>query len=505
MALVSFTTRSGVEIRDNILRTLKNGLVRRGVPSPNVGPGSDFFVLATALGNELSVVEANAIVKCDAQMVDTAVEDDLLRIAALWGMSKQPASGSLGNVIIDNSAASPIATGAELTDTAGLRFKVSVGGTYAVGASVPIEAIATGKATDHSEDDVLRWVNAPPFCDDKVAVDVGGLTNGHDADDDESLRARVLALLQNPPGAGNWEDVCEKAEQSAAQIQKSFCYPALQGPGTQHVAVVAAPTATNKNRDVNALVMSGTVVPYVLAKVAQHSLITTTTVANVNTDVAFAVSIPEAPTANPAGPGGGWLNGTPWPAPDGVTTFRCTVTAVTSTTVFTVDATTSPAIGVSRIAWLSPTDWTLYTALVSNVSGTSGAYVITIDRAFTGLTTGAYIWPECTNAQAYVDAILAAYALLGPGEKTTNASALIRGFRHPAPSAGWQYALGPGLCRALTNAGDEVADVQFYHRTDGTTTSTVSSGQVKPQVPGTVTDAPNQFVPRHVAIYRVAS
>ncbi len=231
---------------------------------------------------------------------------------------------------------------------------------------------------------------------------------------------------------------------------------------------------------------------------------TTTTVANVNTDVAFALSLPEAPTANPAGPGGGWVNGTPWPAPDGVSTFRCTVTAVTSTTVFTVDATTPPTIGVSRVAWLSPTEWKLYTALVTNVSGTSGAYVVTLDRAFTGITTTSYIWPECANAQVYVDAILAAYALLGPGEKTTNASALARGFRHPAPSNGWPSALGPQLARAISNAGDEVEDVTFYHRTDGTTTLTTAGGTVKPQAPSAITDPPNQFIPRHIGLYRAA-
>ncbi len=505
MALVQFTAPDSTTYRDNILRTLKNGLIRRGVPSPNVGPGSDFFVLATALGNELAVVSANAIVKCDEQMPDTAVDVGLLRIASLFGMEKQPAAGSFGNIVISNSAASPIASGAQLTDTSGLLYEVSVGGTYAVGASVPIDAIATGKATDHAEGDVLRWVNAPPYCDDKVTVDVGGLTNGHDADDDESLRARVLATFQNPPGSGNWEDVAEKAEQSATQVQKAFVYPAIQGPGTQHVAVVAAPTATNKNRDVAALVMSGSVAPYVLAKVAQHSLITTTTVANVNTDVAFALALPEAQTANPSGPGGGWLNGTPWPAPDGVSSFRCKVTAVTSSTVFTVDDALSPSVGVSRVCWLSPLTWTVYTALVTAVSGATGAWVITVDNAFTGITTGAYIWPACVNGQLYVDSILAAYGLMGPGEKSTNASALIRGFRHPIPGNSWPSSLGPHLARAVSNAGDEVEDVQFFHRTDGTTTLTTSSGQVRPQVPGAVGDPPNIFVPRNIAFYRVPS
>lgn len=504
MALHSFTAPDATVVRDNICRTLKNGLIRRGVPEPNVGPGSDYYILATALGNEVAVVSANGIVKCDEQMPDTAVGDALVRTCAVFGLSPQAASGSVGNIVLRNSAASPVATGAELVDVGGLRYAVEVGGSYAVGASVPVVAIATGRATNHAEGDVLRWVSAPPYCDDKADVDVGGLVNGDDADDDESLRARLLALLQTPPGSGNWEDVAEKAEQSAPQVKKAFVYPALQGPGTQHVAVVAAPTSTSKERDVDSLVMSGEVVPYVLGKVAQHSYITTTTVTNVNTDVALAISIPEAPTANPSGPGGGWLNGTPWPAPDGVTTFKCAVTAVTSSTVFTVDAVTAPTIGVSRICWLSPTTWTLFTALVTNVSGTTGAYVVTIDRAFTDIAAGSYIWPACENAQVYVDALLAAYSLMGPGEMTGNASALVRGFRHPTTANSWPSALGPHLARAVSNSGDEVEDVTFYYRTDGTTTLTTAGGTVKPQLPPYYFSPPKIFIPRHIGFYRAA-
>lgn len=499
-----FTAKDPVAIRDDVLRTIKNGLIKQGVTNPNVGPNSDWFVIATAIGNELAVVGANAIVKADQQMPDTAVEDDLARIAALFGLEKQPAAGSIGPVVIEASATSPIETGRELIDSAGLRYEVVTGGNYDDDSTVTIRAIDTGAATNHAAGDQLQWVSAPPYCSDKVTVGTGGLVNGIDEENDEVLRSRVLAVLQNPPGAGDWEHVAEIAEESTASVQKAFVYPAIQGPSTVHVAVTAAPTDSSKSRVLATATMTGTVDPYVKGKLPTHSHIVVTTVSDVNADVAIALSLPEAPTANPPGPGGGWTNGTPWPSPDGAVTFRCTVTAVSSSTVFTVDATTAPTANVTRIAWLSPTEWKLYTGLVTSFTGTSGAYVITIDSAFTDITTGAYIWPECQNAQNYVDALLEEFALMGPGEKSSNASALIRGFRHPPPSAAWAYKLGPAMLRAVTDAGDEVLSAQFIHRTDGTTTVQGSAGTLTPQVPGSLTDPPNILVPRHIGFYRIA-
>ena len=505
MALLGeFTVKDATTVRDDILRTIKNGLLRRGVTSPNVSPDGDWWVLATAVGNELAVVGANCIIKADDQMPDTAVGDSLLRQGEIVSKSKQAAAGSVGSVIIATSAISPIPTGAQLRDASGILYEVTIGGSYDDGDSVPIQAIGVGSATNLEEGTILKWGSAPPFCSDQVEIDVGGLINGIDDETDETYRARILATYQVPPGSGDWEQVAELAEASTARVQKAFVYPAVQGPATTDVAVTAEPTSTSKEREVSSAILTGTVAPYINGKLATPANLTTTTVTDVDADVAFALTIPDAPTANPAGPGGGWTNGTPWPSPDGSSTFRCTVTAVTSTTNITVDATTPPLVNVTRIAWLSTTTWKVLTALVTAFSGTSGAYVITLDRPFVGITTGCYIWPECLNGQAYADTALAAFALMGPGEKTSNASALTRGFRHPPPSVSWPYSLGSHLERALTSNNDEVDAAAFYHRTDATTTVTGSGGSVVPQVPTALTDAPLQFVPRHIAFYRIA-
>lgn len=504
MALPPFVVKSSTEVRDDFLRTIKNGLIARGIASPNVSPGSDWYVLASALGNELAVVGANAVVKADEQMPDSSTADGLTRIAAIWALTKQPAAGAVGFAAITSSATSTITTGQELIDENGQRYGVVVGGSFANADYVLVAAIDVGRSTNKAEGDVLKWVVSPPYCDEKVTVGPGGLVNGINAEDDEALRSRLFSLLQNPPASGNWEHCAEIAEASDPRVQKAFVGPAALGPATMRIAVTAAPTLTSKERDVDSTVMSSIVEPFIVGSLPEHSAITVTTVDNTLADVAIGLSLPEARTANPPGPGGGWTNGTPWPTPDMVSYWNCTVTAVTSTTVFTVDAQTAPISNVSRIAWLSPIDWKLRTALVTGSSGSAGAYVITIDTPFAGIATGHYIWPECQNAALYCEALLAQFALIGPGEFTDNASALLRGFRHPVTSNGWPNTLGPHLLNALTRARSEVQSAQFsYRAAAGHTPISGTAGSLSPDAPAAIADAPLIFVPQNIGFYRI--
>lgn len=499
-----FAVKSQAEHRDDILRTIRLGLIARGVSNPNVTPNSDYYVIAEGLANELAVVGANNVVSADQVLPDTADFDGLKRLAEPYGLAPRAATGSLGFFILDTSASTTVTAGSQLIDGSGLRYEATIGGTYADGDQVPVAAIDTGSATNLAAGETLRFTGTPPaYATDQVTIDTGGLTNGADEESAEDFRARFLAFLQDAPRSGNPAHLAAFAEQASASVQKGFVYPAIEGPGTAHIAATAAPTSSSKSRVIASALMSGTIEPAVVGNTPKDCRTIVTTVADVNADVAFGLALPAAPTAAQPGPGGGWLDGSPWPTVDGASYFRVTVTAVTSSTQFTVDAQPEPVANVSRICWLSPTTWKLYQATVTSVSGTAGAWVITVDNAFTGIATGCYIWPAAQNAQAYVDAAFAAFALLGPGEKTTNASALIRGYRHPTPAKSWSPKVASQMLAAIGDAGDEVEAAGFFHRTDGTSTVTGSAGSIEPQVPGTVTDPPNIFVPRHIAFYPI--
>ncbi len=505
MAVVNqMVVKDAIAVRDDIRRTVANGLRERGVPNSDltVAPGSDTFVLATAVGNELAVVGANVIIANEQKMPDTAIGDGLANIGAIVKKAKQPAAGSIGNIILSSSSSTTIVTGAVLTDETSLRYEVITGGIYADEQAVPIRAIDKGDLTNHAEGDILRWQASPPFCDEKAVVGKGGLRNGVEAEDDEAYRRRVIAPFQNAPSAGNPEHLAEVAEESSPAVQKAFAYPAIYGPSTDAVVVTAAPTKSSKSRVLDPITVAGTVKPYVAGVLyvpGDHDVSGTV---DVDVDVAFGITVPDSPTANPPGLGGGWKDGSPWPRPNGVTTFRSTVTTVISTTHFIVDAVDPPSPGVTHIAWLSPFDWKLYQAVVSVLNGgSSGAYEITIDRPFVGIVTGCYIWPDFERAQDIVDAIFASFALMGPGEKTDNASALGRGFRHPPPSVAWPNAIGPTLTGDIERASNIIA-ARYLHRDDGTTTITGSGGLLVPPVPASIDDPPNIYIPRHIGLYR---
>ncbi len=510
-ALFTFTVKSAPEHREDMLRTLRFMLQRRGVANPNVGPDSDFYAIATMLANQLAVTGANNVIKADELLPDTA-EDDLeegsealsrwLRIVGLGGF--RPASGSIGYIDLDTSAPTTVTIGQQLVDPLGQRYEVLVGGSnLADGTPVAIQALTAGRATNLPAGTALKWQSAPAYSAPVATVSEGGLTNGTDTETNEEARERLFQYLRNPPASGNWSHVALEAEKSSTRVQKAFVFPAVQGGSTFHVAVTASPTDSNKSRQINALLMSGTVAPYIIGKFPEHVAMTITTVADTPVDVAFGLTLPEARTASPPGPGGGWKNATPWPAPNNVSTFRAQVAAVTTTTAFSVTADTAPVAGVTRIAWLSPTTWRLFQGLVTSVGApVGGAYPITVDVPFTDIGIGSYIWPDCDQAQALVDSALASFALMGPGEKTANPSALQRGFRHPRPQASYPYALGPNLTGDLDDV-DGVAVAQFMFRTDSTVTSTIASGLLVPQPPAVITDPPRQYVPRHLAFYRL--
>src|SRR5580692_11251347 len=96
VALLSYMQKSASQVRDDYLRTLKNGLIALGIPTPNIGPGSDDYIRATALGNEIAVGQANNVILADQLVPDTAGSSYLDRWLALFDLSRRPAIGSSG-------------------------------------------------------------------------------------------------------------------------------------------------------------------------------------------------------------------------------------------------------------------------------------------------------------------------------------------------------------------------------------------------------------------------
>lgn len=495
-----FEIRDVATIRDGILRIIRNGLIDCGVANPNVGPKSSYYIQATALATECTVAEANAVIKVDAFMPDTATGDELRRWLASCGLSFRTAVGSVGKcTMVSNPAGGSVSVvaGDQLIDDAGLFFEVVTTGTYDDNESFDVAGVSTGFATNHINGDLLTWVATPAFAAPTATVGMvggtDGLIDGVDDEDEETARGRLLDRLANPPSGFNWEHVAEIAEASSPTVQKAFVYPALEGPSSMQVVVagfatsflaIAGPTAA---RAIAQTIVDNVIAPYIRGILPSSISVTVLTTDDIGTDIAIGLSLPAAKTASPAGPGGGWKDGTPWPDA-GSSTAYASVTSVTSATVFTIDASTAPTDGVSRIAYVRQSNWRIYNAKIVSHTGT-GPYVVTVDTPMTGIASGDFVFPQCERQADYLTAILKTFAQMGPGEKTTSPGRLERAFRHPTPSPLWPYSLGGIQLRALTDAGNEVLDAQWLYRS--TTT---------PAVPVPTADKPAILIPGRIAL-----
>lgn len=490
--MLDMGARTPEQIRDAYLRDIKNAAIDAGRTPPDIGPGSFDHIRATALANHLSLIEANALVIGEQLFLDGAVGADLERRAANHSIERRLKEGSVGPVILTSSAPSPVAAGAQLTSVNGTRFEVTTGGLYANGDEIEIAAIDSGRATNLPEGTVLQWVNAPPYADVKTAVGPGGLVNGTEDETDDELRARVMDRMRHVPTESNHQAMVERAERSNSSVQKAFVYMALKGPSTYALAVAASPTDTNRSREIPATTITNVVAPVVAG--SHFDAVYPQIVSVVDEPVQYlsiGLALPAAHSATTPGIGGGWVNGQPWPPAEADNDYRAVVSGpIQNAGRFPVIAEARPVAGVTRISWLSPVDWRLYSSTVIAVDGTEGYWIVQLDRPFTGIAPGHVIWPAAENQAAYVAAILKAFALMGPGEMTDQASVLKRSARFPAPSQSWPYSLGATQLRAISDAGNEVLSTQ-YLGIPSRSTPTVSPV------------APRILVPQNIGFYPI--
>lgn len=527
-----FTSQSKTqpEIRDDIIRSLSNHLRSLGIPNPNVGPTSDYYGLADGVANEICVGLANGVVNTNNQMPDTSGGAFLDRWLTFFGLARRSATQSAGVILPAYSLVQGytlIPVNSQLLDASGLRYQVIAGGSYGPGNPgagqppnlyVPVQSVDAGAASDHANGDALTWVSIIPYVGNVATVGTtggsDGLSGGNDSEatQDEPPRSRLFQRTRFPSVAGNWSDVADDVRASSPDVQDSGIYPALLGPGTVFFAAWGAPqtvgvlSSTSKNRSLPAALIGGTVLPYVQGKYPGRAVVVGTSTADQPVDLAILLSLPSASTASPAGPGGGWLDGTPWPSSiAGVT--ACIVTAVTSSVVFVVNATSAPTPGVSHVAYVSPSNWQIYSATVLAVSGTSGAYTVTTDTPWPNLATdfATYprigVFPQSVRQASYLAAALAGFANLGCGEWSTSAVILRRSFRHPSTSQTWFSNLDANFLRTIENAGQEVLSATYLYRS---ASSPIAPGTptILSMDPFTLTSAPpNILVPRMIAFY----
>lgn len=489
---------SSEPIRTQFLNDVELEASRQGVSDPPIQLGSTWHVLGTGVANGSLITTANiARAQRDGSVLwATGDELDELRIGN--GLPELPAVGARGFVRLRVFGTASIQAGEQLVaDKNGKRYEVVDPSSPSDGGEIELQAVDTGADTDLRSGEVLRWANTPPNVGSQVFVSrTTPITGGRDDEDDEDKRERILEKKRSPPLGGNWSHIVAEVETVAA-VQGAYVYPALGGPGSSKTVVTR--DFVSEDDDYTRIPSDG-IVRAARAKaqglMPDGNSTIVQAVAEEETSVALAITIPNSTTAG--GNGNGWSNATPWPPLDGGDT-EVTITNSANTRNITVDAstTTAPVAGQTRIAHWMPESQKFLVRLVVGVSGSAGAWVLTLDRPLVDekgnqLALGDYISPAAANITGYGVTFRNAMAKLGPGENTTDPNRIGdgRSLRHPSVDDTDPSSVGGSLYRRLQQAHPEMTEVSASSVTIST-----------PSVPASVQDPPNVLKLDNFGVY----
>lgn len=166
--------------------------------------------------------------------VDTADSEHLDRHASIFGITRKAASKASGTVKFsfqDGVVNIPVGTILQGGDEQ--QFQVTVAPNAEGVASV--EALVAGEAGNIESGDTLTLIS--PIEGVISEAESQGIAGGADAEDDENLRARVLARQRETPHGGTSSDYVQWAL-AVPGVTRAWCYPLENGDGTVVVRFV---------------------------------------------------------------------------------------------------------------------------------------------------------------------------------------------------------------------------------------------------------------------------
>ncbi|HEX5076137.1 MAG TPA: baseplate J/gp47 family protein [Gemmatimonadaceae bacterium] len=411
-----------------------------GLDEPPTGPASDPYMIGTAVANIGLLIFTNINQAESAGNALTATGDDLDAIREAEQLPEVLPSRATGKLIITVLGATTIYNGQEFTLPNGLRGRV-VGNVLNPPdqSEIDVETVDTGSKTNLAGGSKVRFAPAPPNVEEQAIVSSSfPLTGGTDGETDGRKRDRILNARRNRPAGGNWSQLREWALEALPSAQDCYVYPALGGPASAKVTPIRSMDASvfDFSRECDAVQLQA-VRSYIQAKMPGQNEVVIQSPSNNPCDVAVLVTLPDSALAG--GNGKGWTDAAPWPLLEVADGGAVLVTATSSdflTVTLSANTAVTPIAGISHVAWWSSAERKFYTRLVTAVSGSAGAWVLTlesplIDATGAGPQVSDYVCPAAANLAAYGDVWLQLLNGFGPGEHTTDSSRLPRAKRHP--------------------------------------------------------------------------
>lgn len=169
---------------------------------------------------------------------DTATDEYLERWAGIWGVVRKPATFAQFIINLAGTSGTNVPVGSVFRRSDGVEYTTDVAVTL-TGSPTPVAmtAVVAGASGEVAVSDVITIVSPIAGLTSQATVTTI-VIEPEDTEDDDSLRARLLDRIQNPPSGGAATDYIQWAREVAG-ITRAWVGPQALGPGTVVVYIVS--------------------------------------------------------------------------------------------------------------------------------------------------------------------------------------------------------------------------------------------------------------------------
>lgn len=206
----------------------------------DVGTDSDHYIRSAAVSAAIEGIYQKLAWIYRQIFPDTADEDELVRSAGIRGLQRKAPVAATGPVALKGTAQVELLQGSTLTHrTTGEQFDSLASAILGTDGTVTVQVRAqtVGASLNGLTGDLV--LTSPPLGMDANASFVSATTGGEDQESLDSLLARYLDVIQEPPAGGNLADYRRWAKEVDG-VEDVLVLPKRRGGGTMDLVLTAS-------------------------------------------------------------------------------------------------------------------------------------------------------------------------------------------------------------------------------------------------------------------------
>lgn len=195
-------------------------------------------VISRALGGLAHLLFGFLAFIAEQVFPDTAIGIYLERWSSFWGIDRKVATFTELNITVTGNEGGTVPVSTTYQRPDGVQYLTDVEVTIPVGLSIVVKVIAVDAGSNGNLDDGETLTLLSPIANvDSDALVLETVIEGENTEEDEPLRARLVARVQQAPLGGSANDYIQTAL-AVAGVTRAWVIPLNRGAGTVDVTFV---------------------------------------------------------------------------------------------------------------------------------------------------------------------------------------------------------------------------------------------------------------------------